>query len=139
MRLKKMSRGIKNCNPGNIRRSRVRYRGELHPSQDPDFKQFISMAWGYRAMFVLLDTYRKRYGLNTLRGMISRYAPPEENHTALYVEMICDFTGLTPDKEIDTRDEKVMIPIVMAMSRIENGCKANHSEVSMGWMLTDFK
>ena len=27
-----MSRGIANCNPGNIRRSRVRYRGECHPS-----------------------------------------------------------------------------------------------------------
>lgn len=133
-----MSRGIKNCNPGNIRRSRVRYRGEVHPSQDPDFKQFSSMAWGYRAMFVLLDTYRKRYGLNTLRTMISRYAPPEENHTALYIQAVCDFTGLTPDKEIDTRNRATMIPIVMAMSRIENGCSASRSEVEVGWQLTDF-
>ena len=60
-----MSRGVDNCNPGNIRRSRVRYRGEVHPSRDPDFKQFESMEWGYRAMFVLLDTYRRRYGLAT--------------------------------------------------------------------------
>ena len=89
-----MSRGIANRNPGNIRRSRVRYRGEVRPSRDPDFKQFESMEWGYRAMFVLLDTYRLRYGLDTLRRMISRYAPPEENHTALYIDAVCDMTGV---------------------------------------------
>ena len=70
-----MSRGTDNCNPGNIRRSKIRYKGERHPSTDAAFKQFESMEWGYRAMFVLLDTYRVRYGLNTLREMISRYAP----------------------------------------------------------------
>ena len=57
-----MSRGVRNCNPGNIRCSRVRYKGEVLPSQDREFKQFESMAYGYRAMFVLLDTYRRRYG-----------------------------------------------------------------------------
>ena len=134
-----MSRGLDNNNPGNIRRSRVRYRGERHPSQDPDFKQFISMEWGYRAMFVLLDTYRLRYGLNSVRAMISRYAPPEENHTALYIDAVCDLTGIDPDEVIDTRDRTQMIPLVAAMSRVENGCDARRCEVEAGWMLTDFK
>lgn len=133
-----MSRGIRNCNPGNIRRSRVRYKGEKHPSQDPDFKQFISMEWGYRAMFVLLDSYRVRHGLNTIRGMISRYAPPEENHTALYIDAVCDMTGLNADEQIDTRRREVMIPLVAAMSRVENGCDARRGEVEVGWMLTEF-
>lgn len=73
-----MSRGLQNCNPGNIRQSKVRYKGEVRPSRDPAFKQFESLAWGYRAIFVLLDTYRIRYGLDTIRGMISRWAPPSE-------------------------------------------------------------
>ncbi|MBP3290270.1 MAG: structural protein P5 [Alistipes sp.] len=133
-----MSRGIRNCNPGNIRRSRVRYRGEKHPSQDPDFKQFESMAWGYRAMFVLLDSYRVRHGLNTLRGMISRYAPPSENHTALYIDAVSERTGVSPDEPLNTRDRKTMIPIVRAMSRVENGVDAVLSDVETGWMLTDF-
>ena len=55
-----MSRGLRNNNPGNIRRSKVRYRGEVHPSQDPEFRQFSAPEWGYRAIFVLLDTYRVR-------------------------------------------------------------------------------
>ena len=71
-----MSRGLQNCNPGNIRQSKVRYKGEVRPSRDSAFKQFESLAWGYRAIFVLLDTYRIRYGLDTIRGMISRWSPP---------------------------------------------------------------
>ena len=49
-----MSRGLKNCNPGNIRQSKSRYKGEVRPSRDPAFKQFESLAWGYRAIFMLL-------------------------------------------------------------------------------------
>lgn len=133
-----MSRGIENCNPGNIRRSRVRYLGELHPSQDTHFKQFESMAWGYRAMFVLLDSYRKRYGLKSLGEMLTRYAPPTENHTALYIESVCDMTGIKADTELDTHSKRVMVPIVAAMSRIENGRIANLQEVEQGWQLTPF-
>ena len=133
-----MSRGITNCNPGNIRRSRVRYKGERHPSTDALFKQFETMEWGYRAMFILLDTYRVRHGLKTLREMIMRYAPPEENHTALYVAAVSDMTGIRPDEELDTRSRRVMVPIVAAMSRVENGCTARRSEVEQGWDLTGF-
>lgn len=133
-----MSRGIENCNPGNIRRSRVRYKGERHPSTDTHFKQFESMEWGYRAIFILLDTYRTRYHLTTLRQMIMRYAPPTENHTALYLDAVCDMTGCGPDQMIDTRSRRVMVPIVAAISRVENGCAAQRPEVERGWDLTGF-
>lgn len=134
-----MSRGIKNCNPGNIRQSKVFYQGEVQPSQDESFKQFRSMAWGYRAMFILLDTYSRRYGLNTIRGMISRYAPPTENNTEAYIAAICEWTGLKPDEVLDTRSRRDMIPVVTAMSRIENGCPANRHEVEEGFELTGFE
>ena len=137
IKLVDMSRGIRNCNPGNIRRSKVHYRGERHPSADPDFKQFESMAWGYRAMFVLLDTYRRRYGLDTLRKMIFRYAPPEENHTGLYVGAVSDWSGIAPDEIIDTRNSDTMVRIVAAMSRVENGSSARIDEVEEGWRLFD--
>ena len=134
-----MSRGVDNCNPGNIRQSKVFYRGEVQPSRDSEFKQFESMAWGYRAMFVLLDTYHQRYGLNTIRGMISRYAPPSENNTAAYIAAISEWTGLSADEPLDTRSRKVMVPIVMAMSRIENGIAARCLEVEEGFDLTGWE
>ena len=91
-----MSRGLSNCNPGNIRQSKVRYKGEVQPSRDPAFKQFESLAWGYRAVFVLLHTYRVRHGLRTVRGMISRWAPPVENHTEAYIRAVAADTGARP-------------------------------------------
>lgn len=130
-----MSRGLRNNNPGNIRRSRVRYKGEVRPSRDPDFKEFSTMAYGYRAVFVLLDTYRSRYGLNTIRQMLNRYAPPTENFTEGYVRFVADYSGVMPDEVVDTRSEKDMIPIVAAMSKIENGVAANIADVERGWEL----
>lgn len=130
-----MSRGLRNCNPGNIRRSKVHYMGEVRPSQDSDFKQFESMAYGYRAMFVLLDSYRRRYALNTLRQMLNRYAPPSENFTEGYIRFVSQKTGILPDEELNTRSERDMVPIISAMSEIENGVSADRSMVLEGWRM----
>lgn len=130
-----MSRGLRNCNPGNIRQSRSRFQGEVRPSRDSAFKQFESMAYGYRAMFVLLDTYHRRYGLTTIRQMISRWAPPTENFTEGYIRFVAQRTGIRPDETLDSRSLRDMIPIVAAMSEIENGAKAVMSDVEEGWRL----
>ena len=130
-----MSRGLRNCNPGNIRRSKVHYLGEVRPSQDSDFKQFESMAYGYRAMFVLLDSYRRRYALNTLRQMLNRYAPPSENFTEGYIRFVSQKTGILPDEELNTRSERDMVPIISAMSEIENGVSTDRSMVLEGWRM----
>lgn len=130
-----MSRGLRNCNPGNIRRSRVRYRGEVVPSRDVEFKEFATMAYGYRAMFVLLDTYRRRYGLITIRQMLNRYAPPEENFTESYIRIVSQRTGIDADRRVNTRLASDMIPIVRAMSEVENGVAAVIEDVEEGWAL----
>ena len=88
MRKAKLPRGSRNNNPCNIRIGTIKYNGEVVPSQDRAFKQFESMAFGYRAVFVLLHTYQKRYGLNTIERMIARYAPPIENDTGGYVKTV---------------------------------------------------
>ncbi len=129
-----MSRGLRNNNPGNIRLSPIRYQGEVVPSQDKAFKQFQTMAWGYRAMFVLLHTYRKN-GYRTLRQMINRYAPPVENNTGAYLNTVSTQAHVFPDVELDTMDPAEMIPVVSAMSRVENGVAAVEADVRAGWDL----
>ena len=129
-----MSRGLRNCNPGNIRRSATKYKGETR-SSDPAFKAFESMPWGYRAMFVLLRTYRVRHGCRTLREMISRYAPPMENHTENYIRAVAAGAQVSPDEPLDTKSGEGMIPVVAAMSRVENGTPARMDEVRAGWDL----
>jgi hypothetical protein len=131
-----MSRGLDNCNPGNIRHSKVVYQGEVQPSRDVAFKQFRCVEWGYRAMFVLLDTYRIRYGLRTIREMISRYAPASENNTEAYITAVCDMTGIGADEPLDTRSKRDMIPLVGAMSKVENGVQPNFEDVEAGFNLT---
>ena len=130
-----MSRGLRNNNPGNIRRSKVRYRGEVHPPQDPEFRQSSEPGWGYRAIFVLLDTSRVRYGLRTVARMISRWAPPSENRTQAYIDAVCRMTGLSPDEPLDTRDRATMVPLAAAISRVENGTAAVMRDVERGWAL----
>ena len=131
----RVSRGLRNNNPGNIRRSAVRYKGEVHPSRDASFKEFSTMAYGYRAMFVLLNSYQRRHKLSTIREMLMRYAPPAENMTDAYIGFVAERTGIDADAPLDTRSERDMVPIVAAMSEIENGVAASFNEVAEGWQL----
>lgn len=133
MASKPLPRGLRNCNPGNIRRSKVRYRGEVAYGGDPEFRVFESMALGYRAMFVLLHTYRLKHRCHTLREMIARYAPPSENNTEAYIARVARQSGVNPDAAVDTLDRATMVAIVCAMSAVENGVAAKVNEVECGW------
>lgn len=132
---KSLPRGLRNCNPGNIRKNSVRYQGELQPSSDKAFKSFASMAYGYRAMFVVLHTYQRKHGLRTISQMISRYAPSNENHTQAYIDAVSEASGVPATSNITTTNGDVMVPIVAAMSRVENGIPAVMSDVIEGWRL----
>lgn len=128
----KLSRGLRNNNPGNIRLSPTTYQGEVK-STDTAFKQFQSMAYGYRAIFVLLYTYQKKHHLNTIADMISRYAPATENHTKAYINAVSEWSGVPSTCRITATNGDVMVPIVAAMSRVENGVFANMNDVVKGW------
>ena len=130
-----MSRALRNNNPGNIRLGTFKYRGEKTKSSDLSFRQFESIEWGYRAMFVLLHTYAVKHGCHTLRKIINRYAPPVENHTDNYIRRVADSAHLSPDVEISTSDAGIMVAVVAAMSEVENGVKANMADVWRGWEL----
>ncbi len=130
-----ISRGLRNNNPGNIRRSKTRYKGEVRPSRDAEFKEFCSMAYGYRAIFTLLHSYNRRYALTTIRAMLNRYAPPTENLTEGYIRFVAERTGIDANTSIDTLNERDMIAIVRAMSEVENGTPATLSDVEQGWRL----
>ena len=135
MAKKQLPRGLRNYNPGNIRKNNIVYAGEIVPSQDDEFKQFVTMAYGYRAMFVVLYTYQHRYGLDTIARMIARYAPENENNTAAYIDAVADRSGVPANCHITATNGDVMIPIVAAMSAVENGVEAKMHEVEEGWKL----
>ena len=85
----KTSRGIRNNNPLNIRRSATRWQGAREEQKDKSFVQFKSMAYGYRAAWKILQSYYERFSRQgkpfTVRNIISRWAPPNENDTEAYI------------------------------------------------------
>lgn len=134
MRNNNLPRGLRNNNPGNIRRNSDVFQGEK-TSSDREFKQFKSMAYGYRAVFRILFNYHKNYKLDTIRKMIERWAPPKENHTEKYIKYVSDYSGIPADDPININDREQMIRIVAAMSKVENGREADMSDVIAGWNL----
>ena len=135
MEKKSMPRGLRNNNPLNIRISTDKFVGEVRPSQDKAFKQFDTMAHGYRAAFRVLRTYINNYKCDTIRKIISRWAPATENDTLAYVMTVSDRAGISPDAPILADNREMMIRIVAAMSFVENGREAVMSDVIRGWEL----
>lgn len=129
------SRGLRNNNPGNLRRTKDRWKG-LRPIQtDKEFFQFKDMAHGYRAMMITLQNYVRRHGCRTMAGIIKRYAPPTENNTQKYLAYVCNEMGVPTTYEPDVEDKATMCALVSAMSRMENGVDADPEEVEAGWKL----
>lgn len=134
MKKNELPRGLRNNNPGNIRRNSDVFQGEVNPSRDKDFKQFKTMAHGYRAVFKILSNYYRNYKLDTIRKMIEHWAPENENNTAAYVSLVCSYSGIGPD-DLISFDREQMIRIVAGMSKVENGREADMSDVIAGWGL----
>lgn len=127
---------MRNNNPLNIRRTADLWQGLAEKQTDPEFFQFKSVAWGYRAAFVVLRTYRHRYGADTIESIVKRWAPPgDDNDTEFYIRKVAVLTGLDRDETIDDTDPQTMTELVAAMSRVENGVPARMSDVYAGWKL----
>ena len=135
MKKKELPRGLRNNNPGNIRINSDLFQGEIRPSKDKSFKQFETMAYGYRAMFKTLSNYYKNYKLDTIRKMVSRWAPPKENRTDRYIKAVSDYAGIPADDPININNRELMIRIVAGMSKGENGKEADMSDGIAAWNL----
>ncbi len=67
-------------------------------------------------------------GLNTVRQIISRYAPPNENQTTAYVQTVAKQLGVLPDVVIDIEERGVLTVLIKAVIRMENGIQPYSDE-----------
>ena len=129
-----LPRGIRNNNPLNIRRGKDQWQGLKAQQTDAQFCQFETLEYGWRAAFYLLTrTYYHKYRLYTIRAIINKWAPPNENLTATYIENVSRLTGIPPDEPIgipsDQPQRWMMLGIAMAIQ--ENGLiKREQSELA---------
>ncbi len=116
----RLPRGIRNRNPGNIRKSRDRWKGLAPAQTDPAFFVFDAPVWGIRAMAVILRNYRERHGLKTLAQIIGRWAPAQENDTAGYVRVVAKAMRLHP-RTVIPQNPASLRDLIAAIIRHENG------------------
>lgn len=131
---KMLPRGLRNNNPLNIRIGNTWLGERDHPTDD-EFEEFVSLAYGMRAAFIILRRYIRRYHLNTIRLIVERWAPRNENETEKYIQFVCKDTGLMPNTEIQYEDKTTMCKVVGAMAFVECGQRIEVSEIVKGYSL----
>jgi hypothetical protein len=112
----KKPRGIRNNNPLNIRENGTKWNGRI--GDDGAFVQFSNAAFGIRAAARILKNYRDKYGLDTVTGIISRWAPPIENDTQSYIDSVAQKTDVSANQALHDSDYENLI---RAMIYHENG------------------
>lgn len=129
-----LPRGIRNNNPLNIRIGNA-WVGEVEHPTDNQFEQFTSMVYGLRAGFIILRRYIERYHIDTIEGIISRWAPNCENNTGKYIMAVSSMMGLSPSTKISFHDEGTMTALVAAMVKVECGCDVYAEDILAGYRM----
>ena len=114
-----MSLGTELNNPFDLRDSGIPWRGYLGAKEG--FCQFDTIANGLRAGFRDLYTAFLKDGLNTIRKLVSKYAPPSENDTGAYMAGVVKDTGWGEDQIIDLNNPQNLFEIGIAFLRQEQG------------------
>ena len=128
-----MTRGLRNNNPLNIRRvAGTKWKGQAAEQKDKEFVQFESLAWGLRAAFCILETYRRKYKAVCVEDIIARWAPPSENDTKRYVQTVCRLTGFGGKERLS---ENEWPKLVRAMATVESGVSLEDRDMELGMQL----
>jgi len=115
-----LPRGIRNNNPGNIKRNTIQWQGMRPIQTDPTFVQFVSPEYGFRAMAKILRSYERR-GLISIAHIITTYAPSIENETQAYIDFVATRLGKNPDEPLNLDQD--MPALLQAIATFENGAK----------------
>ena len=135
MEKKQMPRGFRNNNPCNIRKGSQWLGLDPERPDDGEFCRFTSMTYGFRAPMKLLQVYYRRYGLHSVKAMISRWAPESENNTRYYIRLVAAAANVTPgayltDPEICSTP---WVSILVAMAQVENGVDTYDPKLLHSW------
>lgn len=130
-------RGVRNNNPGNIKFFTSNdWRGKVPESQNtdtkslvtlkPTFEQFISFAYGVRALIKIIKVSYIPSGRNTLNSIINSFAP---DGGSPYLNYLVSKVGIPANQVISENDDTKIKKIVQAIARFENGRTTQAQEV----------
>ena len=123
------TRGLRNQNVFNIRDFDQNFSGETGVDED-NFLQFESVELGVRAADRTLKTYGKKHKINTVTGVIERFAPISDNNdTASYIAAVAKQSGFKPEEKIDLSDPQVRAKLLAPMALIESKYKITPEKI----------
>lgn len=129
-------RGIRNNNPLNIRISSVAWQGKVEHNTDGSFEQFTRLEYGIRAALVNIRTYIKRDHIDTIQGIISKWAPSSDgNNTKNYIDFVCKKILLPPSTRLMYNDKGRLCMLVWAMIQVECGQEVGMGRIENAWAL----
>ena len=114
------TKGIRLNNPGNIEQGQ-KWQGLSDVQADPRFCSFTDAEYGIRELVKILLTYQMKYKINTIEGMITRWAPANENPTAAYISNVAKWSGFSAKTVVDLKNRETLANIAKAIIRQENG------------------
>lgn len=115
-----LPRGIRNNNPGNIEHTdTIKWAGEILPP-DAVYCRFETSFYGIRALAKNLWSYQNKDKCNTLRKIITRHAPPNENDTEAYIEHASQETFVQPDDVFDLNEWVNVFCLIKVIIKHEN-------------------
>lgn len=124
-------RGFRNNNWLNIRIGNNNWQGKRANNTDGEFEQFETPELGIRAAARNIRTYGQR-GLQTVKDIISTWAPASENNTASYIQNVAFRMGVDPNQTLDLNDTDTMVKLISAMTISENGRAGDESIIRRG-------
>lgn len=119
MELKKLSRGIRNNNPGNLLiNDQLDWIGKVPCSRNTDgtYEQFHSPLYGLRALAKTLQAYMSTRHANTIRTILRCWAFHKDIES--YIDAVALAAGINPDTPVT---QSHIADIVAAIILVENG------------------
>jgi hypothetical protein len=109
-------------NPFNLRDYNQNWEGQTGATEG--FVDYGDERSGVRAADKLLENYGKQ-GVATIRDIVSKFAPANENDTEAYIEFVSNQTGIPSEQPIDMGDDDARRRVLAAMGQMESGYKTD--------------
>lgn len=116
-----LPRGIRNNNPGNLN-----FVGQAGAHKEPGpngrFAVFATPDAGLKALREQLIRYVYRDGVNTVAGIIAKWAPPSDgNDTHAYATTVATRLGVTVNTPLSPLTPEQLATLMHAIIHVENG------------------
>lgn len=134
------SRAARNNNPLNVTNlPQGKWAGQT--GSDGQFATFSTPAAGLAAADKNLQSYAKNHGIDTVQGIVNRWAPAGDgaNDPKAYASTVAASLGVDPNAKLNLSDPKVRQNVLGAMAKVEAGGNSGAAAQAPGQLATVFQ